>query len=1000
MSRRFQQVNKYRNAVGTLGKKELWYADVPAEKASDVGQGLAASSTCLAIKWTGSGSLGLLPINALGKGCASQAVVFHAHPAALSDWTFSPFDDQLLATAAEDATVKLWRLQQDDLQPTCASTLACSSRYAAELRFHPGADHILGSLGNDGKQVAIWDVDKQTRALALDGAFHSFAWSGQGDRIATSGQGTVQIWDPRATDQLVQSGKGHEAIKGSRVAWLGETPHLFSVGMNKMRSRQYCVWDSRNMAQPVVMNHLDTSSGTLLPLYDQDTETMYLVSRGDATIRALQFDATFTNPTVAENMACGTSTSVLGAALLPKTALDVMHTEIARLLALTPNGVIPISYNVPRKQYLDFHAELYPDTNGQIPALTSEEWLNGKTGSVAKVPLDPKKRDQIKKKPVNSSISSAAPASLPASATAVATTTATTTATRDAPSTATIPAPAPASPAPVAATADTLTDVTGNQKPASPNPVPSEPVQASVEPIKAEEPKATREKEEKEPVKELSKKPAVPVVYGTPHASVFKYLATKGYHPSTHFTDLKELDASKGASVILVQANERWVAVPLSGPGGRVGVVSTAKPGRLPAHLPAIATGSDIAFFVFDPFDDDVLTTVSIDSKLRLYRIPAHDAQSDDKDGEERVKSLAALTPFAELHDSAMDKVAILAYHPSARNILASASHDLGKPTIRVWNVSDASVAFTLRDAHADGADTILSMAWSPNGKALATVSKDKKLRIIDARTGQLLQKGAAHALVRPSRLAWVDDTYIVSVGFGIGCYREILLFDATNLDKPIAKHLMEMSPGVMDIHVDRDCQILYVCGRGDRIIHAFAVDDSSKVLTPLTKLEFGSLQQGFAFLPKQMADIKEVELQKYYRLTPNAIELVGARIPRARPEFFQDDIFVPTLDTTTPALDAAAWCKGDDTPLNRISLQPEGMTPLSEAPPPASAARAKSKFEKGRQQVSLDEQRENSMRRMFASAKDVDLEEEQRKKMEAKAADDHEDVAEDEWDD
>ena len=117
----------------------------------------------------------------------------------------------------------------------------------------------------------------------------------------------------------------------------------------QFRSREYAVWDARNMEKPFKKTTLDTSSGIMLPLYDQDTETMYLVSRGDATIHTIQFSDLATTPSLAENQPCGTSASIYGATLLPKKSLRVMETEIARILAVVDNGVMPVSYHVPRK---------------------------------------------------------------------------------------------------------------------------------------------------------------------------------------------------------------------------------------------------------------------------------------------------------------------------------------------------------------------------------------------------------------------------------------------------------------------------------------------------------------------------------------------------------------------------------------------------------------------------------------------------------------------------
>ncbi|ORX59750.1 DUF1900-domain-containing protein [Hesseltinella vesiculosa] len=991
MSKRFQNLNKYRNAVGAPVKKESWYPDVPAEKSSsDVSPLIQANASWLSLKWSGNGAMALLALDNVGKGCANQALVFHAHAAPISDWCFSPFDDQILATAGEDAMIKLWKLphtSQD--QPTCTTTLSSPSRYVSCLVFHPTADQVLCSLGNDGKKISLWDVQQQSCTLSLSGAFHSFSWNGVGDRLATSGQGTVQVWDPRANDPLIHTGKGHEAIKGSRVTWMGDSPYLFSVGMNKMRSRQYHVWDSRYMNQPIITNPLGSSTGTLLPLYDQDTETMYLVSRGDATIRSLQFDQTMSTPTVAENMACGTNASVLGATLAPKSVLDVMNTEVARLLALTTAGVVPISYHIPRKQYIDFHSELFPDTNGSMPALTATDWFNGKTEPLDKVSLDPKKRQTIQKPKHAAAAPSPAqqtPTPEPSPSTALpAINAASNSPTNDKPAAANAPASNTTAGAPASESNQvSSTSISPDVTPAAP----LEPAKPAAKTVPAASLPAAG-------VPPIAKKPAKPLpVYGTPQASMFKYIGNKVYHPSTHFTDLKDLDVSKGANVVLVQANEHWLAVPLSGAGGRVGVLPTAKPGRLPVHVPAVATGADIAFFLFDPFDTHILTTVSLDNKILHYRLPTLD--ECDGDMEKLHDCLASLSPFASWHDSTMDKVSLLAYHPTASGVLASVSTDFGSPTVRVWH--DGQVKHSLAVSH-QGADAILSLAWSPDGTRIATVSKDKQLRIVDARTDNLLQKGKAHALIRPSRLAWLDSQYLVSVGFGTGCFREVLLFDANCLDAPVAKRTLEMSPGVMDLHVDRDCQIIYICGRGDRIIHAFGLTESKNEFLPLTNLEFGSLQQGFAFLPKTLADVKEVELSRYYRLTPHAIEVLGVRLPRARPEFFQDDVFVPTEDTTHAALDGASWCAGQTKSLVRLSLQPIDMVPLSEAPPPERAARAKAKFEMGKQQVSMDQRREETMKRMFATAKDVDKEDEERIKKE-QTSHDHEDVDEDEWDD
>jgi coronin-7 len=60
--------------------------------------------------------------------------------------------------------------------------------------------------------------------------------------------------------------------------------------------------------------------------------------------------------------------------------------------------------------------------------------------------------------------------------------------------------------------------------------------------------------------------------------------------------------------ICLLQANSKFIAVPISGPGGRVGIIVTAKPGRLPTKIPSVLCGSPVDF-KFDPFDPNVLVT-------------------------------------------------------------------------------------------------------------------------------------------------------------------------------------------------------------------------------------------------------------------------------------------------------------------------------------------------------------------------------------------------------
>ena len=62
---------------------------------------------------------------------------------------------------------------------------------------------------------------------------------------------------------------------------------------------------------------------------------------------------------------------IAGAALVPPSQLDLMKAEINRLVVLTNDAVVPVPINVPRRQYIDFHADLYPE----VPVRGESLWV-------------------------------------------------------------------------------------------------------------------------------------------------------------------------------------------------------------------------------------------------------------------------------------------------------------------------------------------------------------------------------------------------------------------------------------------------------------------------------------------------------------------------------------------------------------------------------------------------------------------------------------------------
>lgn len=218
-------------------------------------------------------------------------------------------------------------------------------------------------------------------------------------------------------------------------------------------------------------------------------------------------------------------------------------------------------------------------------------------------------------------------------------------------------------------------------------------------------------------------------------------------------------------------------------------------------------------------------------------------------------------------------------------------------------------------------------------------------LRIFDPRLPNATETsslGPLHDSLRPVKVIWLTSTHVITSGFSKTAFREILLHRLSGDGKTteiIAKANIDISPAPLFPVYDEDPKILFVYSKGERTCHAFEVTnvendqkDTKDVPTfnKLPSFEHGTLQLSFAFLPKQTVDVKNVDIMHGYRLTAGAIQYVRFSIPRAKMEFFQDDIYpdCSTRELLKPddTITIDAWLAGASASERHINLRPEGM--------------------------------------------------------------------------
>lgn len=189
--------------------------------------------------------------------------------------------------------VKIWYIPEKGLEQSL-TTAECQfphkQRRVETVGFHPTADYLLHSTA--AGSVNLWDLSVQKEAFSSNehpDIIQSLSWKADGTLLTTSCKDKmVRILDPRSNVPITMCADSHQSIKDSRVVWLGDQQRILSTGFDAARLRQIIIRDLRNFNVAEKTLELDCSTGILMPLYDPDTNMLFLAGKGDTTIAYLE----------------------------------------------------------------------------------------------------------------------------------------------------------------------------------------------------------------------------------------------------------------------------------------------------------------------------------------------------------------------------------------------------------------------------------------------------------------------------------------------------------------------------------------------------------------------------------------------------------------------------------------------------------------------------------------------------------------------------------------
>jgi len=389
MAGRYVRSSSYRHVFGEPAKSEGQFQGIRPECKGESGY-VACSPEFFAFPSQGGGGPVIVKKydqpGRLGAGEKKLAV----HKNAVVDCQFNPFVDNLLATASEDCFVKMTQIPDGGLTQNITKalvTLGGHQKKVIKIGFNPVANNVIASASAD-LTAKLWDVEAQEErdSFRTGDTPYWLDWNSTGSQIIiTTKEKKFHMYDPRKSG-AAQTASSFAGGKSARVIHCDNKGFLFGVGFGRSSSRQYGLWDPRDLSKPLVQKDMDNSASVLIPHYEPDNGLLFILGKGDASIR--YFEIVKEAPYLHYLSDFRDSKSQKGGGFVPKRALNVSKCEIARCMRLMPDRVIPVSFQVPRKSDL-FQDDLFPDCYAGEPGIESKAWFDGGNGTAPRQSMKP-----------------------------------------------------------------------------------------------------------------------------------------------------------------------------------------------------------------------------------------------------------------------------------------------------------------------------------------------------------------------------------------------------------------------------------------------------------------------------------------------------------------------------------------------------------------------------------------------------------------------------------
>jgi len=357
-----------------------------------------------------------------------------------------------------------------------------------------------------------------------------------------------------------------------------------------------------------------------------------------------------------------------------------------------------------------------------------------------------------------------------------------------------------------------------------------------------------------------------------------------------------------------IAANGKFIAfcVETGGSGTFIVMPVGKQTGRIDPNIPKVTAHKEYVLDMkWNPYNDNMLATCSEDGSIRLWDIPDMGLLSN----KEMDSSLLHL-------DYHQKRCVQLSWHPVVSNVMLSVSQE---PKICVWNLDEGTVATEIEDIP----DIIYNAEWSQKGDKIVSCCKDKKFRIHNARTGELLVSGQGHEGSKPQRVIFtMNDKFLFSCGFSKMSERQYACWDAETIEE-LSLEELDTANGTLVPYYDPDTQIVYIAAKGDTVIRYYELVDEDPYFHYITTFQTKDAQRGLGPIPKREMIVNDCEVYRFYKLIQQqtgSVVPVSFTVPR-KAEIFQDDLY-PDAIGPDAAIEPDEWLSGKDAEPIRFQMQ------------------------------------------------------------------------------